>query len=86
MFLTRFDSSVFFKACVFVFIQNDLLQMDQFTVLLFLQILSWIIAEFTSAIDHIFQLYIMENFLINAITSLFEDSLMDRFSFVCTED
>lgn len=54
-------------------------------VLLFLQILSSIITEFTRAIDHIFQFYIMGNFLINAITCVFEDSLMGRFLLVCTE-
>ena len=54
-------------------------------VLLFLQILSWIIMEITSAIDHIFPFYIIGNFLTNAITSVLEDSLMDKFLLVCTE-
>lgn len=54
-------------------------------VLLFLQILSWIITEFKSAIDHIFRFYIVGNFIINTVTSVFEHSLMDGILLVSTE-
>ena len=78
MFLTRFESSVFLKP-VFHIYQNKPPQMDQLGYCAFISTIP------TSAIDHAFQFYMMGNFLVNAVSSVFEDSLTDRFSLVCRE-